>query len=226
MFIELCQFHRPSATPRSGSAFALPTRKSGVGVDLLMTPSELKSFLDLTAAIEHHKEALSTAVKQKQQLARTLYERYGRHAVYRIGDGPDQLDLTIARTKGGNHYFAPRVRFTKESRYAKAEKKRLDRAARMQRPPTQADVIRPARTEITHAEIDAAMKRGRHDRDRATASRAAKIAPYNPDAPDPKFRLPIVGDVDQPRPPVEPRLLDIKEPSGAMLGDVPGPNED
>lgn len=180
-----------------------------------MTPTELKSFLDLTAAIAHHEQALEAAVKAKQQLARTLYERYGRNAVYRIGEGDQQLDLMVARSKANTHYFAPRIRYPKESRLAKAEKRRLDRAERMQAYPTQESVPRP----ITQAEIDAAIQKGRHDRDRATPKRAALMEPVD----ESKFRLPIVGDVDKPSTP-EPRLLEIKEPSGALLGDPQDPD--
>jgi hypothetical protein len=178
-----------------------------------MTPDELKSFLDLTAAIERHQQALDAAVKSKQQLARTLYERYGRNAVYRIAHGEQLLDLMIARTKADTYYFAPRVRYPKESRLAKAEKKRLDRAARLQSFPTQASVPRPP---LTQAEIDAAIQRGRSDLDPSTPERAA-LAPND----DSKVRLPIVGDVDQPSTP-EPRLLAIQEPSGVLFGDPEG----
>jgi hypothetical protein len=177
-----------------------------------MTSAELELYMRLTGAISHHEQALEAAVKAKQQLARTLYERYGRHAVYRIRDGANQQDLMVSRTKTDTYYFAPRVRYPKESRYAKKERLRLDRAARLQSFPTRDSVALP-----THAAIDAAAEHGRHDRDRSTPERAAQIAPFDPEAA--RLRLPIVGDVDQPPAPREPRLLDIQEPSGILLGD-------
>ena len=161
-----------------------------------MTPAELKTFLDLTEAIAQHKQALDEATKAKQQLAHALYLRYGPHAVYRIGEGDQQQDLMVARTKTATYYFAPRVRYPKESRMAKAEKKRLDRAARLQTFPTQASIPRPKPTESP---------------------------PSHHDATTVKHRLPIVGDVERPLAPPEPRLLEIREPSGALLGDVPDP---
>lgn len=96
-----------------------------------MNRYELERYLALTSTIERLEGELQQAVKEKQQLAQVLYERHGRHAVYRVGD----QDLMVAPTKAGTYYFAPRVRWPKEARAAKAERKRLDRIARMQRPP-------------------------------------------------------------------------------------------
>lgn len=181
-----------------------------------MTPAELETFLHLTAAITSHQEALDAAVKAKQQLAQTLYKRYGRNAVYRIGEGEEVQDLMISRTAVGSYFFAPRIRYTKESRYAKAAKKRLDRAARMQSYPTQASVPRPPGTEISQAEIEAAMNRGRQDPAPVGLDSTGLNAEDNS-----KRRLPIVGDVENPPAPIEPRLLEIQEPSGGLVGDIP-----
>lgn len=150
-----------------------------------MTPKELTRYLALTASIARLQAELDDAMQAKQQLAQTLFKRNGKHSVYRIVDGDEQQDMMVTyNSKTGAYYFAPRYRYTKEARWAKAEQKRLDRAARLSRFPTQASVPRPT---------------------------------TNPEELKP--RLPIVGDVDQPAAPREPRLLEIREPSEALLGD-------
>jgi hypothetical protein len=95
-----------------------------------MTPEELEQYLALTLEIERLEAALKAAVTSKQGLAQALYERYGKEANYKVGDEM----LVISPTKTGTYYFVRRVRWSKEARAAKAEKRRLDRIARLQSP--------------------------------------------------------------------------------------------
>lgn len=188
-----------------------------------MTPAELQLFLQLTAAIDQHKRDLDAAIKAKQDLARRLYERYGRHAVYRIEHKGKVLDLVISRSTRNNYFFAPRIRYPSEARFAKAEKKRLDRAARMAAFPTQATSIRPPPRErptvkslaLTQTKIDHNMER---ENERSTPPQAPPIARYDPN----KVRLPIVGDVDRPPPPVRAHGLlgDQRTKRRLLIGDV------
>ena len=96
-----------------------------------MTPQELSRYLEITGEIKRLEAELKTVVAAKQELAKMLYERNGRDSTYKVGDEY----LIIAPTKQGTYYFVPRVRWSKQAAAAKAEKKKLDRLARMQTPP-------------------------------------------------------------------------------------------
>lgn len=96
-----------------------------------MTPQELQQYLSLISEIARLESELQGALNRKYHLARILYERHGKDATYKVGD----QYLMIAPTKTGTYYFVPRVRWPSEARAARAEKKRLDRIARLQRMP-------------------------------------------------------------------------------------------
>lgn len=115
-------------------------RALGVGVLPGVTPQELEHYLELTQEIERLEAALKAAQQAKQALAQRLYERHGRGTSYKIGD----KYWIVAPSRSGTYYFVPRVRWPKEARAAKAEQKRLDRIARLQRMPlrTPADTSR------------------------------------------------------------------------------------
>lgn len=91
-------------------------------------PEEVARYLTLQSEIKELEHRLAARVKEKQELARSFYERFGKNAVYRVGG----QDLIVAPTRQGTYYFVARVRWTPEARAAKAEKRRLDRLARLQ----------------------------------------------------------------------------------------------
>jgi len=194
----------------------------------LVTPAELQLFLELTQEIERLEAALETANRSKQALAQKLYERHGRGAFYKVGD----KYWMVVPTRAGTYFFAPRVRWPKEARAARAEQKRLDRIARLQglplRAPSGSILVSPSFTSeeirvVAEVEADIAKQPNRVELT-ATLSRSATqagsegrvsplvpLTPPLPPAGQSKRHLPLVGDVDRPTQ-VEPRLLQIQEP--------------
>lgn len=120
----------------------------GCGVKRIVTPKERALYQSVTLEIENLESNLKEAIRTKQRLAETLYKRYGKSASYKVGD--EYLVVCIARS--GTYHFAPRIRWPKEARAAKAEKRRLDRIARLQSLPVRqpADSTGRASTEVSH----------------------------------------------------------------------------
>jgi hypothetical protein len=129
------------------------------GVHRDVTPQELAHYLRLVQEIGRLESELKAAIKQKHALAKTLYERHGRDASYKVGD----QYLMVAPTRIGTYYFVPRVRWPSEARAAKSEKKRLDRIARLQqRPKRMPEQNKAAESQIPvrRIEVTATLSRG------------------------------------------------------------------